>query len=801
MNPKTLTLRGAIGIRAGLNRDEITIEVAGVIPADAVTVAIKGDNGMGKSTLLNLGMSPWLNPPQLPGSMYDHFGDDGERVLEWEHGGELYRSTIHYRQTKKAQSTKAFLHVRNNGEWVPVTLPDHTASDGKAGTYNACLEAVLGSQSVYYLSAFRAQNAPRLADYDDPKGLMRDLLHLDEPNALAEQAAKVRLQLERAAGGIEEEAAGLDAKRTRAGVIEIEIPGIEQAVTDCRTARRDATEAHARAKSEYDRAVSEGLDQERIREARGKLEARIAGLQQGHTTEIKRINRGRDATRQRGAAIIKGAERTRDQIASDLAAAKKRIARSGEILGRANEIRGATKDLETLTRLSTEMEGKAGEWRTKIEIKRQAAIGLTDIVHTLAAVIQEERVLRGRQDDMERRASLTKQALFGDKCTPCPLLSDAIQAAKSALTTDAARKDKLGEYHTIDARRSAAEAAFAAMGDPDAEYRILQGKQHKLNQQITEARSVAALLPALQGAQEDIEQAKQQLVDLAERLAIANGTEATDRRQIDAEIKTLNDAESEINRAFQAHTAAEQKELDALPPADEADAVDHAKGVLRKADDALNESSADLEGCSAKLAQRRAERDTLAREISDGASVTERAAYLQEEIAHWRRLTAGLHGVVDLSIEDAGPGIAEIANRLLREAYGPRFTVRIVTQRQNKTNGILKEVFDISVIDAETGLEASIVHKSGGEAVWLDKALTDAVGLYHQDAAGMRFGTLFADEAEDGLTAERKQQFYAMDRAALELGGYERKFFVSHNPDAWALADAVIDLSEYRMTA
>jgi exonuclease SbcC len=152
--------------------------------------------------------------------------------------------------------------------------------------------------------------------------------------------------------------------------------------------------------------------------------------------------------------------------------------------------------------------------------------------------------------------------------------------------------------------------------------------------------------------------------------------------------------------------------------------------------------------------------------------------------------------VIDLSIEDAGPSIAATANRLLADAYGPRFSVRIVTQR-DQANGRTVETFDISVIDADSGMESSILQKSGGEAVWIDKALTDAVGLYHLEAAGVHYDTLFADESEDGLTQERKAQFYRMDRAALAAGGYQRKYFVSHNPDAWAYADHVIDLAQY----
>lgn len=36
--------------------------------------------------------------------------------------------------------------------------------------------------------------------------------------------------------------------------------------------------------------------------------------------------------------------------------------------------------------------------------------------------------------------------------------------------------------------------------------------------------------------------------------------------------------------------------------------------------------------------------------------------------------------------------------------------------------------------------------------------------------------------------------FMAMKRKVLELGGYEREFFVSQTPELTAMADAVIDL-------
>ena len=36
--------------------------------------------------------------------------------------------------------------------------------------------------------------------------------------------------------------------------------------------------------------------------------------------------------------------------------------------------------------------------------------------------------------------------------------------------------------------------------------------------------------------------------------------------------------------------------------------------------------------------------------------------------------------------------------------------------------------------------------------------------------------------------------FTSMKRKVLELGGYEREIFITHTPELWDLADAVIDL-------
>ena len=166
---------------------------------------------------------------------------------------------------------------------------------------------------------------------------------------------------------------------------------------------------------------------------------------------------------------------------------------------------------------------------------------------------------------------------------------------------------------------------------------------------------------------------------------------------------------------------------------------------------------------------------------------------LGDTVANWDLLAKGLQGVVDLIIEDAGPTIAATANKLLLDSYDGRFSIRIVTQKE-QANGRLVECFNITVLDNETEIESYLLKKSGGESVWIDKALVDAVGIYHQDAAGMRYECRFADEADDGLTPSRKAKYYQMDRAALDVGEYDRCYFISHSDVGLSSADFVLEV-------
>ena len=77
------------------------------------------------------------------------------------------------------------------------------------------------------------------------------------------------------------------------------------------------------------------------------------------------------------------------------------------------------------------------------------------------------------------------------------------------------------------------------------------------------------------------------------------------------------------------------------------------------------------------------------------------------------------------------------------------------------------ERFDIIVHDNESDESKSVSVMSGGERVWINECLTRAIALYLARHSGRRYATLFSDEADGSLDAERKRMFMEMKRAVL----------------------------------
>lgn len=189
MNPLSLRLKNFKGIRAGLGLDDIFLDLTKLPPG---LVAIVGANGSGKTTIMD-NLHPYrLMPYKLrkakdwsPNAFSYYDQCDGTEALKefvFGMGEHTYRSLIMIDAERRKQ--ECYLYRDTDGRWIPL-------NDGKSKTYDAEIENICGSPSLFFTSVFRSQGAKNLSDYtrSDILGIVSELLNIDH---IREQGDKCR---------------------------------------------------------------------------------------------------------------------------------------------------------------------------------------------------------------------------------------------------------------------------------------------------------------------------------------------------------------------------------------------------------------------------------------------------------------------------------------------------------------------------------------------------------------------------------------------------------------------------------
>ena len=413
MIPLSLTLRGFIGIRSGLGRDELTLDLEHLV-GDAQLVALIGPNGTGKSTVLD-NLHPYRLMPSratsyTPGgfSFFDEtFGQLASKELTWQHETERYRSSILLRRSGKTQKQEAFLHRENqSGTWVPVA-----PSDGKTSTYDEALESLLGSPELFFTAAFSAQGRRSLSAYTNGeiKALMTELLGLDR---IAELGGRARDRTKDLSGN-------LSVVRGRLGV--------EEDLLQHRSAQADMLrESHAAldiCRASQDRARSE------LSAARAKLaeietaQAAVAATESRRAAILDRgkgvKDRALSALAQAGADIRAAqekwlAEQNRGEVEQReltgmIAALESRIAMRSKILDRRATIEEAEARAEQITAMAADTKTAVDSLRAGMETARARTGKRAALSEHLRSLLTEGRSAKQRCDDLETRARLTEE--------------------------------------------------------------------------------------------------------------------------------------------------------------------------------------------------------------------------------------------------------------------------------------------------------------------------------------------------------------------------------------------------------
>jgi exonuclease SbcC len=806
LRPLKLTLKGFAGIRDGMGRPAITIDLE-ALAGDASLVALVGPNGAGKTTVIE-NLHPYRLMPSRASSYstagfsyYEHlYGPEACKDLEWTHDGRRFRSQLVFR-VNGARRTEAYLHESDGQKWMPVTLPDGTRSDGKTDTYDRCVEALLGSPEVFFTSAFSAQNRKPLAAYKtgEVKSLMVELLQLDRVRETGEQTGRVASLLRVALDQKRSAATDVECKRIRFGQLEAarnsaaqEAASAVAAKTAAAAELEQAQQGVAGLRMERDASRENDLRRESL--AKQICEA-AAGGKRSEKILVDRLN----ALAARATKAQREIEAARKSAATQKASRAKVIEETQSLIARKAEIEAAAGQVAALAAADAtareQLQG-AKEAQAKQAARRQQL----QILETRVVALEREAGSAAiRAQRLTEQFGLTAEVpCQGTDLQPrCKLLGDAHQAKTLLPSAEADIARVRGELAQITADRQRITREMNEAGDVDCAVRASEKALDAVIEQRRKAGALACLMEQLSQAETRMATLNHELSEIDARLAEQEQSAGEEVRNLEAETAMLRE-HAKVDFAQLEETMRRlTTELAELPAAFAAEKLFRAEAALVASRAKTQRVEAGYIQAITRQAEASGEAKTLAAAIDMAAGAAEAVAALEGELSWWTLLAKALSndGVIALCIDDAGPALASLTNDLLLTCYGPRFTVSITTQVETAKKE-LREGFDVVVFDAETNQAKSVSVMSGGEKVWINECLTRAIAIYLSHASGRRYQTLFSDEADGSLDSERKRMFMAMKREVLRLGGYEQEYFVSQTPALWELADSVINIGK-----
>ncbi|MFM0150467.1 coiled-coil domain-containing protein, partial [Paraburkholderia sp. RL18-085-BIA-A] len=313
--------------------------------------------------------------------------------------------------------------------------------------------------------------------------------------------------------------------------------------------------------------------------------------------------------------------------------------------------------------------------------------------------------------------TVTKQAAVVDQVpcvghamhAQCPLLSQALVARTQAEVQRVSVADLRAKYREKKAQADALAPVVAELAAKRNDLKALNELISTARRTLQTATELAASKPLLDAAAAGLETANAELRTVAEESTARTARFESEKTGMNAEIARI------------------QEESNQLAAVDVTAAIAETDRKLAANREAVAALDGRIEALIRSQTVLQAEADALGVDLDRFSATQQRADRLSGEIARWKLLARGLgnDGVVALTIDDAGPALANTVNELLLACYGMRFTVEIRTQRA-LASGEMREGFEILVHDAEADSTKSVTVMSGGQKVWIVFHLADA---------------------------------------------------------------------------
>jgi len=747
-----LRLRGFIGIEKGLGLNEVEIDLSDLTGL----VALEGPNGVGKSTCLE-SMTPYRMLASRSSGLKHHvFLRDSCRELSFWYAGDHYRTLVKI----DCDSDRSEGYIWKNGK---------SEIDGKVTNYDAYIKELLGSPTLFFNSVFCAQNSKKISDLTTGKlkELFSEFLRLDrlvaweatckqcigvfdglvDKGDRSIESLKVSLEALRGLEERKEELTeSLEKTTGRRAIYEREL---EEKKKDLVLFREKALRnEHARQKVEELRKGRSRLESKLIdEEARG--EKRLAGLREKTRSVVGEMAGYDEALKYRD-EILKAAERELELVA---------------VIGTLEP------ELENQLNAVDSFANGLHENREKLTSVRNR-LKLLEADRELSELKAEVRNCRGKMADLEKR---------DPECvsTVCSFIKGALDAEKMLPELKAKWKEREA---FIEQEKKVAATLIADLEETEKNVlkpnlKMLESKVAELKSGLSKSKAELKEVQRLSAKKSEIQVAMSRLNDLVKKKdeLVAEGLELKRRLEEEAaalqlEISGLDVKIEEVRAGIDGAVAERQR----LCEGD----IERLEKSLKETDEALFAIGREM----AVVEKKEAEKARIEEDLKKGE---ERKASMVGERSEWiyLRNACSKDGLRALEIDSVAPVITSYANELLSKTFGGNYSVKFRTQDDEG-----REVLDILLLP-EAGPEVLLDNLSGGEKVWILKALRLAMTLISKEKSARNYKTIFADEEDGALSTDNAKRFIEMYRGLMKLGDMETCFYVSHRPEAVALAD------------
>lgn len=733
MRLKSLKLRGAIGLKAF--GDEINIDFERF---DSGPLAIVGPNGAGKTTILE-NLHPWPTLISRDGSLANHFYlKDSAKEFEFEYDGHIYLC----KHPIDGEHKKIEAYLYQDGK---------TLNDGKVNSYKALVDKLFGSPKVFFKSIFLSQGGERISQLSpaESKDFFVKLLGFDLYQIYEEKSKTFIANLQNSysnnSGQVEKLNDIIESNKQKIqqrGGVESEINSLQNNIKEKEVSLE---------KSRTDLKILENRAIER-RQMQIKITALMAEVSDLKVESENLIDK-------QGLAL--------SDIAKQINNSNDEIQRLQKYLGNADIIRQKVKRLEALSAESIDLEKLKSQIHELEPLKSTLQFKIKAHKQNLAHQISELNKSIDDSENLSANLSIVPCKDTFEFVSTCPLITTAREASNRIESLKEERnmlQEESNQPIPEEVELEKIDGQIKAVNYDREHHQKILAELEELRQ-----RSWTQYLSELDKAEATIDERRRQIESLKDQ-----------RHKTESDyLDRIADVEQKLKSKKE-----EAKELHTQLGEDLKPRIDLLSNQISSSENELSMLKTNLGNAQGRL-------DGLKQLEIDNTKLAEQLEKLQDDqktltsdISDWKLLESafGKNGLQALELDAACPQISSIATEILQE-FGREWSILISTVRASADKKKDIETFQI-IVSTPDGIR-NFNDLSGGEKVWIEASLRNAVMIYLIKNSGRDYRTIMQDEADGALDPERARAYLDTAFKAHRLTGAYHTIIISQRPDIW----------------